>query len=118
MNARCSKCGAEPRLPGQSWGRTCFASYRRQQRAGNQKARGEPGAPQDRAAAPAQGGGDGQADGEPGFPAVVVKVHPYGVLLRFRREALDPADAQVLAKLQPGVFHSAHVWLEPRRRLR
>lgn len=29
---RCSKCGNEPRVPGQRWGRNCFNAYNREHR--------------------------------------------------------------------------------------
>lgn len=118
MTAQCSKCGAEPRLPGQSWGRACFARYRRQERAGKQKPKGEHGAPQNRAPESPQGAKAGQVDGGPLLPSLTVKVHPYGIVLRFPGGRLHPEDGAVLAKFERGVFHSAHVWLEPLRRTR
>lgn len=41
VTALCKKCEAEPALPGQRWGRACFAEYRRQERARGSVERGD-----------------------------------------------------------------------------
>ena len=54
---------------------------------------------------------DGQMGEMPALPSLTVKVHPYGLVLRFPGARLHPEDATVLGKLQPGTFYEAYVWV-------
>ncbi len=112
----CIRCHQEPRLPGQRWGRACFAEYRREQRASKREARAEePGSRAERPAEPVQSAKPKQEQIVASIPSFTVKIRPYGLVLRFLDGQLHSADSRILAKLRSGTFYEAWLWIGQQR---
>ena len=105
----CSRCHREARLPGQSWGKMCFAAYRRQERARRRAAREEEQRPSpDRAPEAALSGRDGQATL---LPSLSIRLRACPLTIRFPGGHIHSEDAEVLKRLPVGVHYGALVWV-------
>lgn len=96
-------------MPGQRWGRACFADYRRQERAREQEAREKYESPGNLVPEAARSAVEGQNRGKAGVPSLTVRVR-LGHVLRFEDGRLYPEDAETLKRLPAGV-HDALVWV-------
>jgi hypothetical protein len=106
---QCTRCRSEEALPGQRWGRACFALYRRQERLEKREAKGKARALADLAPRPRQAPGEA--------------MNPISVIVRFSvvRLALlpRPEDVAVLERVRtrmgPGP-HGGEVFIQREKR--
>jgi len=89
----CRRCSEHPSLPGQRWCRSCFAAYKRQQRA---RKRNQEGAIREGVAV---------------IPSLNVKIYPYNFLLRFPGGRINPQDIAILTRLRQGATYQAFAWI-------
>jgi len=108
----CSRCLERPPLPSQRWCRTCFAVYRREQRARKREARGQEGVTGDRTTGVAQSVTRRPEESVTVVPSLTVKISPFNFLLRFPGGRINPEDVPTLQRLRPGALYEGYAWVE------